>query len=68
MECVNVFQWGEKDLAMTDRTEKMDASHQPENSAAPAWPKVRPPRRPSYDRVMENIDKWVNSSGLQKPT
>ena len=44
---------------MTDRTEKMDTSPKP---------KPRPPRRPSYDRVIENIDKWINSSGLQKPT
>jgi hypothetical protein len=44
---------------MTDRTEKTDA---------PLKPKPRPTRRPSYDRVIENIDKWVNSSGLQKPT
>jgi hypothetical protein len=45
---------------MTEQTEKMDTS--------PPKPKARPPRRPSYDRVIENIDKWVNSSGLQKPT
>ena len=44
---------------MTDRTEKTDA---------PPKPKAQSPRRPSYDRVIENIDKWVNSSGLQKPT
>jgi hypothetical protein len=44
---------------MTDRTEKTNT---------PYTPKPRPPRRPSYDRVIENIDKWVNSSGLQKPT
>ena len=44
---------------MTDRTEKTEASPKP---------KATPPRRASYDRVIENIDKWVNSSGLQKPT
>ncbi len=27
-----------------------------------------PPRRSSYERIAENIEKWVNSSGLQKPT
>jgi len=27
-----------------------------------------PPRRPSYERIAANIEKWVNSSGLQKPT
>lgn len=26
------------------------------------------PRRRSYEKVVENIEKWVNSSGLQKPT
>jgi hypothetical protein len=25
------------------------------------------PQRPSYEKVAENIDKWANSSGLQKP-
>jgi len=25
------------------------------------------PRRPSYEKVVEDIDKWANSSGLQKP-
>jgi hypothetical protein len=44
---------------MTDRAEKTETSPKP---------KSPPPRRPSYDRVIENIDKWVNSSGLQKPT
>jgi hypothetical protein len=53
---------------MTDRTEKMDASRQSEKTDVPPRPKARPTRRPSYDRVIENIDKWVNSSGLQRPT
>ena len=44
---------------MTDRTEKTET---------PPKPKARPSRRPSYDRVIENIDKWINSSGLQKPS
>jgi len=44
---------------MTDRTEKTDT---------PSKPTAPPPRRPSYDRVIENIDKWINSSGLKKPT
>jgi hypothetical protein len=44
---------------MTDRAEKADASPKP---------KAPPPRRPSYDRVIENIEKWASSSGLQKPT
>ena len=53
---------------MTDRTEKMDASPQPEKLDVRLAPKARPARRSSYDRVIENIDRWVNSSGLQKPT
>jgi hypothetical protein len=44
---------------MTDRNEKTET---------PPKPKAPPPRRPSYGRVIENIDKWINSSGLQKPT
>ena len=45
---------------MTDRTEKMDT---PRRSREPA-----PLRRPSYEKVIENIEKWANSSGLQRPT
>jgi hypothetical protein len=26
------------------------------------------PRRPSHEKVIENIDRWANSSGLQPPT
>ena len=26
------------------------------------------PRRRSYQKVVENIEKWINSSGLQQPT
>jgi hypothetical protein len=26
------------------------------------------PRRRSYERLIEDIEKWINSSGLQKPT
>ena len=45
---------------MTDKTDKIER---------PAKTRERPlPRRPSYERVIENIDKWANSSGLQKPT
>jgi hypothetical protein len=53
---------------MTDRTEKMGASTQPEKSDTGLGREARPTRRPSNDRVLENVDKWVNSSGLQKPT
>jgi hypothetical protein len=50
----------ERTLAMTDKANKIEL---------PAKPTDRPqPRRPSYERVVENIEKWANSSGLQKPT
>jgi hypothetical protein len=38
----------------------------PEKAEAPRK-EVPLPRRPSYERVVEDIDKWANSSGLQKP-
>jgi hypothetical protein len=44
---------------MTDRSEK------PETERKPREP---PPPRASYEKVAENIEKWINSSGLQKPT
>jgi hypothetical protein len=34
----------------------------------PRPPKVpRQPNRPSYERVIENLEKWANSPGLQQP-
>jgi hypothetical protein len=33
----------------------------------PRIPKDPRPRRPSYDNVARNIEKWANSIGLQKP-
>jgi hypothetical protein len=34
----------------------------------PKLPKdSKAPRRPSYDRVIENLDKWATSPGLQPP-
>jgi hypothetical protein len=52
---------------MTDQTEKTSAQPEKQMDASPRQ-KASPRRRPSYDRVIENIDKWVNSSGLQKPS
>jgi hypothetical protein len=43
---------------MTDRTDKIEV---------PRIPKDPKPRRPSYDKVARNIEKWANSVGLQKP-
>jgi hypothetical protein len=44
---------------MTDKTEKTEA---PRRAMQPSLPS-----RPSYDKVVEDIDKWTNSSGLQRP-
>ena len=45
---------------MTDRTnERLESVRKS---------RERPPPRPSYQKVAENIEKWANSSGLQKPT
>jgi hypothetical protein len=38
------------------------------DSKLPRSPKEPPPAsRPSHERVIENLDKWVNSPGLQPP-
>ena len=44
---------------MIDKSEKAEAARK---ATQPALP-----RRPSYERVAEDIDKWANSAGLQKP-
>jgi hypothetical protein len=31
-------------------------------------PRCPKPRRPSHERVIENIDRWANSPGLQPPS
>jgi hypothetical protein len=31
-------------------------------------PKAPKPRRPSHERVIENLDRWANSPGLRPPT
>ena len=43
---------------MTDDIDKIEI---------PRIPKDPKPRRPSYDNVARNIEKWANSAGLQKP-
>jgi len=30
-------------------------------------PKAPKPRRPSHAKVIENLDRWANSRGLQPP-
>jgi hypothetical protein len=39
------------------------------NDRKPARPpkESQPANRPSHERVMENLDKWANSPGLQPP-
>ena len=34
-------------------------------SQSPKYPK--PPTRPSHEKVIENVDRWANSPGLQPP-
>ena len=37
-------------------------------SKLPRSPQTPPaPNRPSYERLIENLDKWVTSPGLQPP-
>jgi hypothetical protein len=31
-------------------------------------PNAPKPRRPSHQKVIENLEHWANSSGLQPPT
>ena len=31
-------------------------------------PKAPKPRRPSHEKVIDNLDRWANSPGLQPPT
>jgi hypothetical protein len=34
----------------------------------PKLPKdSKPPKRPSYEKVIENLEKWATSPGLQPP-
>jgi hypothetical protein len=45
---------------MIDKSEKMEVARR---TMQPSLP-----RRPSYEKVVEEIDKWANSTGLQRPT
>lgn len=45
---------------MADENDRIESKRKP-------WERL-PPRRSSYERIAENIEKWVNSSGLRKPT
>jgi hypothetical protein len=31
-------------------------------------PKAPKPRRPSHEKVIDNLDRWANSPSLQPPT
>ena len=38
------------------------------NKPPPPPPKdPKAPVRPSHEKVVENVDKWANSPGLQRP-
>ena len=47
------------------------AMNQETKQSQPAPPateqKLATPRRPSHEKVVEEIDKWANSPGLQPP-
>ncbi len=45
---------------MSDKNDRGEPSGKPG--------KQPPPVRPSAQQIAANIDKWANSSGLQKPT
>jgi hypothetical protein len=39
-----------------------------QDSKPPRSPReAQSPSRPSHERVIENLDKWANSPGLQPP-
>lgn len=43
-------------------------TQKPDRVDMPRKPRELPlPRRPSYERTVEDIEKWASSSGLQKP-
>lgn len=44
---------------MTDKAEKPETLR---------IPRQRPPKPPNYEKEAENIERWINSSGLQRPT
>lgn len=47
-------------LAMTDKTHKTEERAELKDPPSP--------RRPSYDKVAAEIEKWANSNGLRKPS
>lgn len=48
---------------MTDKINKSEKIEVPRRALQPSLPK-----RPSYEKVVEDIEKWAHSSGLQKPS
>jgi hypothetical protein len=47
------------------RTRRSRMTQQPKQQRTPK--EQKPPRRPSHEKVVENLDKWANSPGLQPP-
>jgi len=48
---------------MIDKNDKTGKTGEPWQAKEPPLP-----RRPSYEQLLENIEKWANSRGLQRPT
>jgi hypothetical protein len=44
---------------MTDKAEKIEVARKEMQPSLP--------RRQSYEKVVQEIEKWANSSGLQRP-
>jgi hypothetical protein len=53
---------GEDHYLAGNRREPMKKETKP-----PRAPKESSSNRPSHERVIENLDKWANSPGLQPP-
>jgi hypothetical protein len=45
---------------MTDKPEKTEAPRRTMQQSLP--------KRPSYEKLIEDVEKWTSSPGLQRPT
>ena len=53
---------------MTDKTiDGIERPGKPEKLSLKPPPYLQLPERPSFERAIEDIEKWANSSGLRKP-
>jgi hypothetical protein len=60
-----IFGWF-RDMLVAWRTAMTEEIKLPRK--LPDEPKAPKPRRPSHRDVIENLDRWANSPGLQPPT